>query len=230
MVTVPCVTGRRSVSVGVGRSFRTPSARILAQSIGRRMTARPWRKLLPCASSLWTWTERCGGRTGPSPTAPCVLGQLQQAGIVVVLVSARQPAGLRPYATAAGGRGLAVCSNGAILYDLERAAVLRHTLIDPPVLRRLVQNLRQTLPGSASRLYAAWTSLRNRVTTPPRGSSTTARPRSLGPFWGMRWTRANNPPPSSSCGIQPWFQMRSYPTCTQRSRPCVLNAASTRGT
>lgn len=76
----------------------------------------------------------------------CVLGRLAQAGVVVVLVSARPPHTLRAVAHAAGLTGLAICSNGAIVYDLDRDEVVRHTPLGTDAARRLVGALRGAIP------------------------------------------------------------------------------------
>jgi hydroxymethylpyrimidine pyrophosphatase-like HAD family hydrolase len=71
----------------------------------------------------------------------------RDAGIVVVLVSARPPRVLRRFAEAAGVGGPAICSNGAITYDLDRDAVIESVALDPAVIRRLVLALREAVPG-----------------------------------------------------------------------------------
>lgn len=76
-----------------------------------------------------------------------VLGWCRAAGIVVVLVTARPPQDLHLLARAAGVSGLAICSNGAIVYDLDRDTILRHAPLRAEVARRLIAALRAAAPG-----------------------------------------------------------------------------------
>jgi Cof subfamily protein (haloacid dehalogenase superfamily) len=75
------------------------------------------------------------------------LRRAQAAGIVVVLASARPPRVLRRFAQAAGVDGLAICSNGAITYDLDRDVALQSVALDPEVVRRIVLAQREAVPG-----------------------------------------------------------------------------------
>lgn len=75
-----------------------------------------------------------------------VLQQASAAGIVVVLVTGRPPHTLRKAAQAAGVSGLAICSNGAVVYDLDRAAIVRHTALDVDTAARLIHALRGAVP------------------------------------------------------------------------------------
>lgn len=75
-----------------------------------------------------------------------VLDRLQGTGLTVVLVSARPPHTLRAVAHAAGLAGLAICSNGAIVYDLDRAQIVRHTPLGTDAARSLIRALREAVP------------------------------------------------------------------------------------
>ena len=68
---------------------------------------------------------------------------------MVVLVSGRHVSALRSVATEAGVGGLAICSNGAIIYDPQQDTMLRHLKLDAAVARRLVTGLREILPDVA---------------------------------------------------------------------------------
>lgn len=73
----------------------------------------------------------------------------RQAGAEIVFVTARAPRGVDAIAEAAGVSGLAVCSNGAIVYDLAtREIVTRHDL-DLAVTADLAATLAEALPGVA---------------------------------------------------------------------------------
>ena len=74
------------------------------------------------------------------------LRRVSEAGIVVVLVTARAPDTVRPLAQAAGASGLAICCNGAMLYDLDRDEVVRHTALAIETVRGLILALREAVP------------------------------------------------------------------------------------
>jgi Cof subfamily protein (haloacid dehalogenase superfamily) len=60
-------------------------------------------------------------------------------GVDVVIVSARSPRSVRGLAREVGVGGLAVCANGAIVYDLERDRIVRHEPLDAEVVRRVAR-------------------------------------------------------------------------------------------
>lgn len=74
------------------------------------------------------------------------LQRVREAGIVVVLVSARPPRVLRQVARTADIGGLALCCNGAMLYDLDTDTIISSVTILPAQARWLVETLRSTLP------------------------------------------------------------------------------------
>jgi Cof subfamily protein (haloacid dehalogenase superfamily) len=74
------------------------------------------------------------------------LQQIQEAGIVVVLVTARPAHTAEVMAHAIGVSGLLLCANGAIVYDLSRQEVLRHTPLAVGSARRLIVALRAAVP------------------------------------------------------------------------------------
>jgi Cof subfamily protein (haloacid dehalogenase superfamily) len=69
------------------------------------------------------------------------------AGIEIVLVTARGPETVNEIAAELGVSGEAICSNGAIVLDLQSRAVLEMRTIETEVARRLVEALRARLPG-----------------------------------------------------------------------------------
>jgi Cof subfamily protein (haloacid dehalogenase superfamily) len=75
------------------------------------------------------------------------IGRLRRAGIVFLLVTGRPPRSVREIAARAGLGGLAVCANGALVYDLDAGQVLASTPLASGVGRRLVRELRRALPG-----------------------------------------------------------------------------------
>jgi Cof subfamily protein (haloacid dehalogenase superfamily) len=74
------------------------------------------------------------------------LGAARDAGITIVLVSARGPVGVGEVADVIGGDGLAICSNGALVLDLASREVVRHRPLAADVAARIVHELRARLP------------------------------------------------------------------------------------
>jgi Cof subfamily protein (haloacid dehalogenase superfamily) len=77
------------------------------------------------------------------------LARVEQAGSVLVLVTGRPPRWMAPVVEATGHRGLAVCANGALVYDLHTERVVRSHLIDAAAAARVVEALRRDVPGVA---------------------------------------------------------------------------------
>ena len=77
------------------------------------------------------------------------LTAVENAGSWLVLVTGRPPRWLAPIADQTGHRGLAVCSNGAVLYDLHTETVLESHLLTPEQLAALCTTLRTALPELA---------------------------------------------------------------------------------
>jgi Cof subfamily protein (haloacid dehalogenase superfamily) len=71
------------------------------------------------------------------------------AGIEVVVVTARSPRSVGEIAADAGIRGIAICANGAILFDLDARAIVAHEPLAPDVARRIARGLRERVPGVA---------------------------------------------------------------------------------
>jgi len=76
-----------------------------------------------------------------------VLNAVQAGGIPVVFVTARPPRRVREIARSVGMGGLAICSNGALVYDLATETVVQQTLLDANSAQRLVGALREAAPG-----------------------------------------------------------------------------------
>jgi Cof subfamily protein (haloacid dehalogenase superfamily) len=78
----------------------------------------------------------------------------EQAGLVVMSVTARPPRRARQIARATGLRGLAICSNGGLLYDLTADSVIRQERLAAETVRALIEGLRCTAPGVAFAIEA----------------------------------------------------------------------------
>jgi hypothetical protein len=70
-----------------------------------------------------------------------------EAGALIVIVTGRPPRWLAGVADATGHHGLAICANGALVYDLAREQVIDSRPIDVDVVRRLIDELRSSVPG-----------------------------------------------------------------------------------
>lgn len=81
-----------------------------------------------------------------SPRTYTTLQRTQQAGIIIVLVSARPPRVLRQIARGANVSGIAICCNGALIYDLDHEAIIQHTPLVAETVSSLIQSLRREIP------------------------------------------------------------------------------------
>jgi HAD superfamily hydrolase (TIGR01484 family) len=74
------------------------------------------------------------------------LQQIQAAGVIVVLVTARPAHTAETLARSIGVSGLVLCSNGAVVYDLASREIVRHTPLAVETARRLIVALREAVP------------------------------------------------------------------------------------
>jgi HAD superfamily hydrolase (TIGR01484 family) len=77
------------------------------------------------------------------------LQRVEDAGAVLALVTGRPPRWMHPVVEATGHRGVAVCANGALVYDLHTERVVRSHLLDRAAAAEVVAALRRDLPGIA---------------------------------------------------------------------------------
>ena len=75
------------------------------------------------------------------------LADVEAGGIAIVSVTARPPRRVRQIARTVGLRGLAICSNGGVLYDVTADAVLRQVTLSETIAAAIVAGLRRDLPG-----------------------------------------------------------------------------------
>jgi HAD superfamily hydrolase (TIGR01484 family) len=80
-----------------------------------------------------------------SPRTRAALAAVQRAGTLLVVVTGRPPRWLGGIADATGS-GLAICANGALVYDLEADAVVEATPIEPAALVEVFRRLRAGIP------------------------------------------------------------------------------------
>ena len=111
-----------------------------------RTTDRPAPRLV--ASDLdGTIVRHDGG--GVSARTVEVLTRIEQAGVPFVMVTGRPPRWMAEVSKQTGHRGLAICANGALLYDLHTEQVVRSHLLDEDVVAEVVEGLRAEIPGIA---------------------------------------------------------------------------------
>jgi Cof subfamily protein (haloacid dehalogenase superfamily) len=77
------------------------------------------------------------------------VARVREAGIQVLLVSARPPRWMGPALGDLDAGPLVVCCNGALVYDLEREEIVAHHPLHAELVERLVRGLRERAPGVA---------------------------------------------------------------------------------
>ena len=83
-----------------------------------------------------------------SPRTRAALTSVMDAGIRVVFVTGRPPRWMREIADATDHRGLAVCANGAYVYDLHAEAVVESYPLAVEHATAAVERLRSVLPAA----------------------------------------------------------------------------------
>jgi Cof subfamily protein (haloacid dehalogenase superfamily) len=81
-----------------------------------------------------------------SPRTRAALAAAERAGAMVVIVTGRPPRWLDGIAEETGHRGLAICANGALVWDLHREEVVASYPLDVDVVRTIAEALRAELP------------------------------------------------------------------------------------
>ncbi|HUA45865.1 MAG TPA: HAD family hydrolase [Solirubrobacteraceae bacterium] len=71
----------------------------------------------------------------------------EAAGATVVFCTARPHRWLKPLAEETGHHGLAVCANGAVLWDVHTESVIEASPLEPAIARQLVALLEAEVPG-----------------------------------------------------------------------------------
>lgn len=84
-----------------------------------------------------------------SPRARAALAAAAEQGVTVAIASARSPRSVRELAADLELGGLAVCANGASLYDLDAGRIVEHRPLPVPAVEALVRGLRERVPGVA---------------------------------------------------------------------------------
>jgi hydroxymethylpyrimidine pyrophosphatase-like HAD family hydrolase len=84
-----------------------------------------------------------------SPRTVAALAACERAGVRVVFVTGRPPRWMAPVAAATGHDGIAVCANGAIVYDLAAQRVIATRGIPAADVHRIARAVRGAVPGGA---------------------------------------------------------------------------------
>jgi len=105
------------------------------------MTARP----SVVATDLDGTVVRSDGTI--SPRTRDALGHAAGAGATIVIVTGRPPRWMHDIAVQTGHHGLAVCANGALVYDLHTETVVDSHPLGVDVARSLAASLRAAIPG-----------------------------------------------------------------------------------
>lgn len=87
---------------------------------------------------------RADGRVSPRTAA--VWNALPEQGIETVIVTARPPRWLHDLEHVVGPRGIALCGNGAFVYEVAERRILQSHAFDQQVLLDIVSDLRDALP------------------------------------------------------------------------------------
>jgi hypothetical protein len=75
------------------------------------------------------------------------LAASEAAGALVVICTARPVRWVQPMADVIGGRPIAVCANGGVVWDLQRDLLLAELTLDPGVAHTVVATLDAVFPG-----------------------------------------------------------------------------------
>jgi hydroxymethylpyrimidine pyrophosphatase-like HAD family hydrolase len=84
-----------------------------------------------------------------TPRTVAALAGCERAGVRVVFVTGRPPRWMAPVAAATGHHGVAVCANGAVVYDLATERVLATRAIPHEAVTEVVTAVRGAVPGGA---------------------------------------------------------------------------------
>ena len=84
-----------------------------------------------------------------SPRTRDAIAAAEARGLAFAFVTARPPRYVEVLAEAAGVAGMAVCSNGCIIYDIARQTILHHERLAPEIARELSDAVRKALPEIA---------------------------------------------------------------------------------
>lgn len=82
-----------------------------------------------------------------SPRTRAALQRAEGAGATVIFVSGRPPRWVDPLADFIGSHGLAICANGALVYDVHARQIVEEHGLPGEVAMQVARSLREALPG-----------------------------------------------------------------------------------
>lgn len=82
-----------------------------------------------------------------APRTATALRSAEERGLMVVVATGRPPRWMRPVAEALGHTGLAICANGAVVYDMHTDRIVEHTPISRDVVLQVAAAVRRAVPG-----------------------------------------------------------------------------------
>jgi Cof subfamily protein (haloacid dehalogenase superfamily) len=82
-----------------------------------------------------------------SARSRAALDGAERAGALVIFVTGRPPRWMQPVIEQTGASGLAICANGALVYDLGSGKIVREHALTPEIAGQLVDSIREALPG-----------------------------------------------------------------------------------
>jgi Cof subfamily protein (haloacid dehalogenase superfamily) len=106
-----------------------------------------------------------------SPRTRRALESAETAGAMVVIVTGRPPRWLRGIAGATGHHGVAICANGAIVWDLHEETVVSSYPITAAVVQDIVATLRAEIPELAFAVESVGSGFAHEPTYRPRWST-----------------------------------------------------------
>lgn len=108
-------------------------------------SATPWTPRLVATDLDGTLLDSTGSVSARTRE---VLDALDARGVPVVFVTGRPIRWMEALWDAVGGHGLAVCSNGAVVYDVATHTVHTARPVDPPTVLAVARRLRRAVPGT----------------------------------------------------------------------------------
>ena len=103
------------------------------------------------------------------------LAAVEAAGVPFVMVTGRPIRWMTQISEMTGHRGVAICANGALAYDLHTEQVVRSSLLSADAAREVVRALRDAIPGIAFAVERLHEGFAHEPTYRPRWDSADAR-------------------------------------------------------
>ena len=100
---------------------------------------------------------------------------VESAGATFVMVTGRPIRWMHDIAMKTGHRGVAICANGAVAYDLHTETVVRSSLLEPAAALEVVAALREAIPGIAFAVERLGSGFAHEPTYVPRWDSADPR-------------------------------------------------------